>query len=351
VVRAFVLGGSGQVGRAISRRLIAAGWDVDVVGRDRARVPADLLDAGVRFFPAERDDDASVAAAFGDGADLVVDCVCFTAGHANSLLPLARHATSTVMISAKAVYADAVGRHANSDDAPQFDGPIRETQATVPAGDMDFMSRDGYGRNKVAAERVLLDSGLPVTVLRAGKIHGEGARPPREWIFVKRVLDRRSVVLLAHRGGGIDQPTAAVNLAALVETVAAEPGRRILNSADPDAPSGRQIARTVAQYLDHQWEEVLLDAIDEELDDSLGHHPWDQPYPVVLDTTAAVELGYTPVGDYASTVRAEIDWLAANAGSSGRAQLPTGYEDPAFDGMFDYAREDRFLAGRSRPRT
>jgi nucleoside-diphosphate-sugar epimerase len=345
-VRAFVLGGSGLVGRAIGRRLLSAGWDVDVVGRDRARVPADLLDAGVGFFPVERSDTASVAAAFGDGADLVVDCVCFTAAHAESLLPLARNAASTVMISAKAVYADAAGRHANSDDAPQFDGPIRETQATVPAGDMDFMSREGYGRNKVAAEHVLLDSGLPVTVLRPGKIHGEGARPPREWIFVKRVLDRRPVVLLAHRGAGVDQPTAAVNLAALVETVAAKPGRRILNSADPDAPSGLQIARTVAQYLGHQWEEVLLDAVDAEVDDSLGHHPWDQPYPVVLDTAAARELGYPPVGDYASTVREEIDWLVANAGSDGPAHLPTGYEDSAFDGRFDYAQEDRFLAGR-----
>jgi hypothetical protein len=52
-------------------------------------------------------------------------------------------------------------------------------------------------------------------------------------------------------------PTAAGNTAALIERVAAVPGRRVLNSADPDAPSGMEIARTIAGYLGHEWDEVL----------------------------------------------------------------------------------------------
>lgn len=39
-------------------------------------------------------------------------------------------------------------------------------------GDMDYNSREGYGANQVAAEHVLLDSGLPITVLRPSKIVG-----------------------------------------------------------------------------------------------------------------------------------------------------------------------------------
>ncbi len=247
------------------------------------------------------------------------------------------------MISSKAVYADAAGRHSNSADPPRFDGPIRETQPTVVPGDRDVNSREGYGRNKVAAEQVLLDSGLPVTVLRPSKIHGQGARPPREWVFVKRVLDRREVVLLAHRGRGIDHPSAAVNIAALVETVAAKPGRRILNSADPDAPSGVEIARAVALHLDHEWDEVLLD---EDADPALGWHPWDRRFPVVLDTHAAVELGYTPIGDYATTVRDEIDWLVSIAHHGEGAHLPPDYNSHYFAAAFDYVREDRFLGSQ-----
>lgn len=144
-VRAFVLGGTGLVGRAISRRLAAAGWAVEVVGRDPAHFPVDLAESGARFVAADRSDARALATAFGGGADLLVDCVCFTRSDAEILLPLAANAASTVMISSKAVYVDAAGRHSNSDEPPRYDGPIRETQPTLSPGDMDFDSREGYG--------------------------------------------------------------------------------------------------------------------------------------------------------------------------------------------------------------
>lgn len=341
-MRAFVIGGTGLVGRAVARRLITAGWQVDVLGRNRAHLPSDLAATGVRFHQADRDDPGRLAAAFGSGSDLLVDCVCFTRAQAEALLPLARQATSTVMISSKAVYVDAHGRHSNSDEPPCYDGPITEAQPTLaPSGELPYDSRFGYGPNKVAAERALLDSGLPVSVLRASKIHGEGARPPREWVFVKRVLDRRPAVLLAHGGRGIDHPSGAANIAALVETVAHRPGPRILNAADPDAPSGVQIARTVADHFDHHWDEVLLP---DGADPALGWHPWDRAHPVVLDTGAAEALGYRPVGDYAATVGDVLDWLARVAGSG--AVLPAEYDDGYFDGRFDYAAEDRYRSAR-----
>ena len=276
------------------------------------------------FLAADRHDPGDLKRAFGDGADLLVDCIAYTAADARLLLPLVPHATSTVLISSKAVYADAHGNHSNSDTSPDFGGPVRETQSTVtPREDIPYDSREGYGANKAAAERVLLESGAPVTVLRPSKIHGEGASPPREWLYVRRVLDRRPVVFLAHRGEGVDHPTAAANIAALVEAVAAKPGARILNSADPDAPNALAISRAVAAHMGHEWEEVLVDGA------SPGAHPWDKRPPFVLDMSAAAALGYEPVGDYATTVAEEIDWLVR--------------ERPAlagFDGAFDYASED-----------
>jgi nucleoside-diphosphate-sugar epimerase len=213
---------------------------------------------------------------------------------------------------------------------------------------MDYNSREGYGRNKVAAEQVLLDSGLPVTVLRPSKVHGEGARPPREWVFVKRVMDRREAILLAHQGRGVDHPSAAANVASLVETVADRPGQRILNAADPDPPSGAEIARIVARHLGHEWTEVLLDDEVSDGEPGLGWHPWDARFPVVLDMSAALELGYAPVGDYATTVAPMLDWLVAlaTAGHPDGARLPPGHGDEYFAGRFDYAREDQLLAGR-----
>jgi nucleoside-diphosphate-sugar epimerase len=298
---------------------------VDVTGRDPSHCRAG------RFVAADRDDPAELKAAFGPGADLLVDCICFTAAHARALLALLGDATSTVMISSKAVYVDEHGNHSNSDVQARFDGPVKESQPTLPPGDMPYDSRDGYGPNKVAAEQVLLASGAPVTILRPSKIHGEGSMPPREWVYVKRVLDERPACFFAHRGEGVDHPTAAANIAALIEVAAAKPGARILNSADPDAPSALEISRAIARHLGHTWEEVLVE------DDSLGGHPWDKRPPVILDTTAALDLGYEPVGDYAATVVDEVDWLVNE-----RPPL----DDALFGGYLDYGPEDRFLDGR-----
>jgi hypothetical protein len=75
----------------------------------------------------------------------------------------------------------------------------------------------------------------------------------------------------------------------------------------------------------------------------LGWHPWDTRPPITLDMTAAAELGYTPVGDYADTVADEVDWLVAESRSThdGTA-LPDGLDEEFFTGAFDYAAEDAY---------
>ena len=336
--RAVILGGTGVLGRAIAWRLIRAGWAVDVTGRDRTKMPADLAAAGARFIAAERRDDAALAGVMAGGADLLVDAVCYTDADARQLLPHLAAVTSAVMLSSKAVYVDAAGNHVNSDVAPRFDAPILENNPTMRPGTGDYQSREGYGANKVAAENTLLGSGHPVTVIRASKVHGEGAALPREWMFVKRVLDRRPAVFLAHAGQGADHTTAAVNTAALVERVAAVPAARILNSADPDAPNARQIAAAIARHLGHHWQEVLLD---DSPPAGLGDHPWDFRPPLVLSTKASLDLAYEPVGTYAQTIPHQVDWLvkAAAAGA-----MP-GTGDPSLKHYLDYSREEQFTAG------
>ena len=104
-----------------------------------------------------------------------------------------------------------------------------------------------------------------------------GQRNPRGWTVIKRVLDKRLALLLADRGEGRDHTTAAANIASLIETVAAKPGRRILNIADSDAPTVREIAHATAARLGHSWHELLLDGTE---DESLGRTPWDAVHPI-----------------------------------------------------------------------
>ena len=88
---------------------------------------------------------------------------------------------------------------------------------------------------------------------------------------------------------------------------------------------------------------MLLD----EPDGNVGRHAWDRWPPVALDTSAALALGYVPVGDYASTVADEVDWLVAAArGGADAGRLPRD-DDPFFAPLLDYAAEDRFLAARA----
>ncbi|ABY24389.1 nucleoside-diphosphate-sugar epimerase [Renibacterium salmoninarum ATCC 33209] len=171
-------------------------------------------------------------------------------------------------------------------------------------------------------------------MIRASKVHGIGTAQAREWVFVKRILDERKTVFLAREGRDINHTTAAANTAALIEQVARIPGRRILNSADPDAPSALEICRTVAQHFGSQWQEILLA---DDVDPELGAHPWTAVHPVVLETSASLALGYRPVGNYAETIGAELDWLIANP-----AERPDD-DDPFFTGLFDYASENRHL--------
>lgn len=339
VPHAAILGGSGAIGQATARRLLKGGWSVTVLARDPTGFPQDL-GLMANFVAGDRHDRGALATALAFGSDLVVDCACYTAAHARELIPFLADVGTVVMVSSSAVYVDAAGHHVNSAVPPVFDGPVTEAQPTLGPGQGDYDTGEGYGPNKVAAEFELLQSGYPVTVLRPGKVHGAAARRPREWLFVKRVLDHRPAVLLADGGRGVAQPTAAANVAALIEVVASQPGRRILNSADPDAPSALQIARVVAAHLGHEWIEVLLDGMPADL----GEHPWRSAAPIVLSSTAASELGYKPVGDYAATVVDEIDWLFSVAAMPGGASLPPYLDRSYFSGWFDYAAEDRYLA-------
>ena len=338
-----MLGGNGQVGAAAAVRLAADGWEVTASGRSADRFPRELREAGVAFARSDRYAAGDLRELLDPGADAVIDCVGYTAAHTRMLLPFRPGIGSLVFISSKAVYADGQGRHSNSDEPPDFGGPVTEEQPTMAPSDIDYNSREGYGANKVAAENVLLDSGMAVSVLRPSRVHGAGAGRPREWVFVRRALDGRRHLLLARGGHGANHPTAAVNLAALAAFCAARPAARILNSADPDAPDGLAISRIIAAHLAHRRTEILLD---ETAPADLGDHPWNTLPPFTLDTSAARRLGFVPVGGYAETAKAEVDWLVRAARSGDPAGTLPSPDDPYFQAFFDYAREDAWLAER-----
>ncbi|QIS40973.1 NAD-dependent epimerase/dehydratase family protein [Clavibacter capsici] len=304
--RALVLGGTGAIGGATAVRLARDGWAVDVTGRDPRLMPAELVALGVRFHALDRADVAGIERLAGDGVDLLVDLVAFTAADVEALLPAMRATGSVVVASSRAVLVDAEGRHVNGDEPPRFPGPIPESNPTLApaAPGTDPFTREGYAPSKVAVERAALDGGLPVTVIRPSKVHGRWARNARTRGIVERMRAGAETIELADRGASVDHLTATANAAALIARVADVPGARILNSADPDPLTAAEIVRVIADELGWGGRIVPL-----EPGVPGGEHPWAAPHPIVLDTRASLALGYAPVGPGAELLRAEVAWI------------------------------------------
>ncbi|GAA1496366.1 NAD(P)H-binding protein [Paeniglutamicibacter kerguelensis] len=302
-MRAIILGGTGAIGGATAELLAKSGWDVDVTGRDPSRMPIELSESGVRFHQIERNDTRGVERLAGNGADLMVDLVAYSAPDVRALLPAMASMGSLVLVSSRAVYVDDSGRHINGDEPLQFTGPVNELAPTLPpaADHVDPFTREGYAPCKVAAENAALNSGLPVTVIRPSKVHGRWARNARTTGVVESMLRGDTRIELAN-AQTIDHLTAASNASALIETVANRPGRRILNTADPDAPTAEEIVGTIAAELSWSGRIERVPGGSER-----GRHPWQTP--MTLDITSAIELGYQPVGSGIELLAEEVRWV------------------------------------------
>jgi nucleoside-diphosphate-sugar epimerase len=302
--RAFILGGTGQIGTAAAERLRDRGWDVTVAARTGGDVRLD------------RKEELELPGDF----DALVDCVAFTGEHGDQLLGLAGRVGTLVVISSASVYSDDLGN-------ARLPVPIPETHPTVEPGDADYSS------NKRALELALLEQdALPATVLRPCAIHGPHAHSHvREWYFVKRAQDERPFVLLAYLGESRFHTTATINLAELIRLACERPGTRVLNAGDPAPPTTLQISRTIAELTGHVRVEYLLEDAPE-----AARSPWAVRHPLVVDmATAERELGYRPLAAYGEAVQDTLRWLLEE-------QPPLGEYMSTF---FDYDAEDEYVRG------
>ncbi len=334
---AFILGGTGQIGRAVAENLLAAGWDVTVSHRGNRLVPAELPERGAKVVVLDRDTPGDLARALAGGADALIDTVAYDEEHGRQLVEIQGSVGNFVVVSSVSVYRDAVGRtldEAAQTGFPELPDPIPETQPTVEPGPATYSTR------KIRLERYLLDNAAPpVSILRPCAIHGPGSRSPREWWFVKRMLDQREAIPIAYRGVSRFHTASVANIAELTRVVVEAPGRRILNIADPVAPSVAEIGATIAAHLGYRGQIVPVD------DQSAGRTPWSVPRPFVVDCRTAEALGYKPATTYQDAVKLTCDWLVATAGDGDwKDRFPrlASYPWP----LFDYAAEDAWLAAQ-----
>jgi nucleoside-diphosphate-sugar epimerase len=184
---ALVIGGTGFLGTAIVRELLAAGWTVTSAGRGRKAntVPE------ASFIQVDRGEPGALGAALGRREfDLVVDCAAYRRADAEqAVATLASRVRHYVFISTDFVYA------------PDLEGPFPITE------DAPKERHAPYGVGKLECEATLTEAwqarGFPCTTLRpphimgAGKELGSGSVQGRDPQLLSHLRAGTDLILLA----------------------------------------------------------------------------------------------------------------------------------------------------------
>jgi uncharacterized protein YbjT (DUF2867 family) len=141
----LVTGGAGTLGRLVVARLRDAGYDVRVLSR-RHHEAAD----GIEFVTGDLATGEGIEPAV-DGAGTIVHCAGSSKGDADLTRNLVRAASRAG--AAHLVYISVVG------------------EDRIPIDSRVDRAMFGYFESKLAAERIVADSGLPFTTLRATQFH------------------------------------------------------------------------------------------------------------------------------------------------------------------------------------
>jgi uncharacterized protein YbjT (DUF2867 family) len=141
----LVTGGTGTLGRLVVKRLRDAGCDIRVLSR-RGRETED----GIEFVTGDLATGEGIESAV-DGVGTIVHCAGSSKGDEDKARNLVRAASRAGV--AHLVYISVVGAD------------------RIPIGGRVDRAMFGYFASKLAAERIVADSGLPFTTLRATQFH------------------------------------------------------------------------------------------------------------------------------------------------------------------------------------
>lgn len=198
----LLTGAAGTLGARLLPKLVAAGHDVRAVSRRPHGSGGDGAEWVVSDLRAGTGLDAAVAR-----VQVIVHCASAQRGDlvaAGHLLEAARHAGSPHLVYISIVGVDRV--------------PL------------------GYYRTKLAVERLVVDSRLPFSILRATQFH--------DLVLRMFTLQHRLPLLLVPAGTSV-QPVDAGEVAdRLVQLAAAEPAGRVADLGGPEVLDGVDLARS-----------------------------------------------------------------------------------------------------------
>jgi len=329
-MHALVIGGTGPTGPFIVNGLLARSWKVEILHTGKHEV--DEIPPEVVHIHVSPHDPAALAAAIGQRRwDL---CIA-TYGRLRSIAEL---------------FAGRVGRFISVGGGPGYLGymnPFLHRPEGLPAPlaeDAALVSdpaQDEKGWRVVRTEAAVFRHHPTATHFRYPFVYGPYQAQPREWIVVRRVLDRRRHIILPDGGLTLDAYGYAGNIAHAILLAVDQPQAsrgEIFNVADSHALSLRDVVFHAARALD--WEFEIVDvpaALALPAFPLLGrptttHRLYDI-------TKLRTRLGYRDVVAPAEAVAHTARWLAAHPppAMSGHP-IEAILQDP-----FDYAAEDQLI--------
>lgn len=294
-MRVLVLGGSGFVGRWLTRALLEHGFEPTVF----ALQPGEI-DSRVSYVEGSRGNPEDLRRLARGDYDGVVDLIAYREQDTRGMVELWRGRVGRfVHLSTVSVYAAAHAAEVTEENAVRWDS-----------------ADEGYGARKAACERVLEEAhrreDFPSVILRSPPIMGPRDPISREAFFLKRLLQGRPVLVPG-------DPCAHVVLVYVEDLV-----RAIINALSAAGAAGRayHLAQRERVTLRQHVEEIArlsgtrprIEPTTAEVYATAGLNPFAFPYAPLehsawIDASlAARELGFRPT-PYERALEKTIRWL------------------------------------------
>ncbi len=340
-MRVLVIGGTNFIGPHVVTALHRQGHEVTVYHRG---LHEPELPPAVRHIHSAR---ASIPvlhfpSSLSDPAPHVV-LHMFPVGEDDARAAVARFigvARRLVALSSGDVYR-AYGRLLGTEPGPPDPVPIDEN---APLREILFPYRHTapgpsdwtYHYEKILAERAVLGSRLPATVLRLPAVYGPGDPYRRFRPYIKRMDDRRPAIVLEETQaswrwshGYVEDVAQAIALAVADERAAGQ----VYNIGEAAVPTMAERVRKLGELAG--WSGTVVSLSSERMPAHL-RAPYKPRQDLVVDTRRVrSELGYCESVPYDQGLRRTIDWERAHPPETG---------DPS---AAEYAAEDAALQGRT----
>lgn len=335
-MKILVIGGTWFIGRCVTQQLLQQGHEVSIF--NRGVTPTDLPPE-VNRIQGDRQNLQNYRQIFQQIApDVVIDTIALTEAHAQTTVETFKGITErVVVISSQDVYRARDifwGRETGIIDPVPLteDAPLRSQ--LYPYRDARIKSKLPPDYDKVLVERVVTSNpNLPWTVLRLPMVYGVGDYQHRLYPYLKRMDDRRPVIVLEEgyaswRGcyGYVENIAAAIVLAATERRAT----NRIYNVAESSGLSVAESIATIGQIAGWRGEIVIVS----KTRFPANSIPFNTEQDWLTDSTRIrQELGYTEPVSRDEALKRTIAWERANPPE---VFLETG--------LLDYATEDTVLA-------